>query len=200
MRTSTSIDGRIVKCEFRNDPIVIRINKFNEETAKAFSVAMAKAHESDQPIIPIVIDSYGGIVDSLFSMVSDIQNAEKTVATIVVGKAMSCGSVLMSMGTDGYRFIDKNARVMIHEVAAGDWGKVTDFTARADEIKRINKQLFTLMAANCGKPEDYFVKEMFNRNNADWYLTPEEAVTHGLANKIHVPSMHRKVSIDYTFG
>lgn len=200
MRITTQVDGRIVKCEFRNDPITIRVNKFDEDSAKAFSVAMSKAHESDQPIIPIVIDSYGGIVDSLFSMVSDIQNAEKTVATIVIGKAMSCGSVLMTMGTDGYRFIDKNARVMIHEVAAGDWGKATDFTARAEEIKRINTQLFGLMAANCGKSEDYFVKEMFNRNNADWYLTPEEAIKHGLANKIHIPKMQRDVSVDYTFG
>ena len=200
MRITNHVDGRITKCEFRSEPITIRVNKFNEETAKAFSVAMSKAHESDQPVIPIVIDSYGGIVDSLFSMVSDIQNAEKTIATIVVGKAMSCGSVLMTMGTDGYRFIDKNARVMIHEVSAGDWGKATDFTARADEIKRINTQLFGLMAANCGKAEDYFVKEMFNRNNADWYLTPEEAIKHGLANKIHIPKMQRAVSVDYTFG
>lgn len=199
MRTTTFVDGRITKCEFRHNPVIIRVNKFTEDSAKEFSKLMIKAHESDQPVIPIVIDSYGGIVDSLFSMVSDIQNAEKTVATIVVGKAMSCGAALMTMGSDGYRFIDKNARVMIHEVSSGEWGKVTDFTARADETKRLNQQIFTLMAVNCGKPEDYFVKEMFNRNNADWYLTAEEAVKHGLANKVRIPKMERRVTIDYTF-
>lgn len=199
MRVSTFVDGRITKCEFRHDPVVIRVNKFTEDSAKEFSLLMSKAHDSDQPIIPIVIDSYGGIVDSLNSMVSDIQHADKTIATIVVGKAMSCGSVLMTMGTDGYRYIDKNARVMIHEVSSGDRGKSTDFTNSAEEVKRLNRQIFTLMAANCGKTEEYFIREMFERNNADWFLTPEEAVKHGMANKICVPKMSRDVTINYKF-
>jgi ATP-dependent protease ClpP protease subunit len=76
---------------------------------------------------------------------------------------------------------------------------VTDFAARADEVKRLNTQLFKLMASNCGKLEDYFINQMFERNNADWYLTPEEAVKHDLANHVRVPKLTRKVSIDYTF-
>ena len=53
-------------------PVIIRVNKFDEASAKSFSVLMRKAHNSGQTVIPIIIDSYGGQVYSLMSMISDI--------------------------------------------------------------------------------------------------------------------------------
>jgi len=200
MRVTTQIIGNeITECKFRSVPLLMRVSKFDEESAKKFSEFMSKAHESGQPVIPIVIDSYGGYVDSLISMISDIQNAEKPVATIAVGKAMSCGSFLLSMGTDGYRFIDKNARVMIHEISGGSRGKHTDIVASTEEMKRLNERLFKIMARNCGKPEDFFIKEMFKRGNADWYLSPTETKNLGIANFIRVPKMTRTVTVETRF-
>ena len=72
MKKQVKVDGRISEVKLMNNPIVVRVNKFNEDAAKKFTQDMASAHNSGQNIIPIVIDSYGGQVYSLMSMISDI--------------------------------------------------------------------------------------------------------------------------------
>ena len=99
----------------------VQVNKFDEDSAADFANKMAMAHNTGQGVIPIVIDSYGGQVYSLMSMISNIKAAELPIATIIEGKAMSCGAILFSFGTQGYRFMDPDATVMIgkdscHEV------------------------------------------------------------------------------------
>ena len=74
-------------------PVVIRLNKFNEEEAKKFTEQMQAAHNTGQPVIPVCIDSYGGQVDSLLSMMADIDYSDLPVATIGKGKSMSCGAI-----------------------------------------------------------------------------------------------------------
>ena len=78
-------------------PIVIRVRKFDEVAAKEFSNSINKAQNSGQPIVPVVIDSYGGQVYSLMSMISDIRHSKIPVATIVQGKAMSCGPFCLAL-------------------------------------------------------------------------------------------------------
>ena len=64
--------------ELKNEPIIIRVNKFDEPTAKAFSGAIMKAQNTGQTIIPVIIDSYGGQVYSLMSMISDIKHTPRS--------------------------------------------------------------------------------------------------------------------------
>ena len=103
MKKQVKIDGRISEVKLMNNPVVVRVNKFTEDAAKKFTQDMAAAHNSGQNIIPIVIDSYGGQVYALMSMISDIKCADLPVATIVEGKAMSCGAILFTFGEDGHR-------------------------------------------------------------------------------------------------
>jgi ATP-dependent Clp protease protease subunit len=99
-------DPLIHKCELNRTPVIIRVNKFDEKSAQEFSEKMSDAHNTGQPVIPIVIDSYGGQVYSLMAMISEIEHAELPVATIVEGKAMSCGAILFSFGNKDMRFMD----------------------------------------------------------------------------------------------
>jgi ATP-dependent Clp protease protease subunit len=177
------------------EPKIIRVNEFTEESAKIFSQEMNDAHNTGQNIIPIVIDSYGGYVDSLLSMVSDIEHSDLTVATVCVGKAMSCGSVLLSCGADGFRFADSLSRIMIHEIGAGHFGKNEDLKASAKETDRLQKLVFSMMAKNCGHSNDYFIELMHSKKNADWYLTPKEAKKHNLINEIRVPKLVTEVNV-----
>ena len=57
------------------------------------------------------------------SMISDIKHSSIPVATIVQGKAMSCGAILFSFGAEGKRYMDPDATVMIHDVSSMDRGK-----------------------------------------------------------------------------
>ena len=196
MHWTTDIDPKIKEVELRKQPVIIRVNKFDEESAKKFSAEMAAAHNSGQKVIPVVIDSYGGQVYSLMSMIGAIKHSELPVATIVEGKAMSCGAVLFSFGTDGYRFMDPNATVMIHDVSSMDFGKVEELKAGAKEADRLNTIIYTMMARNCGKKDDYFMKIVDKKKHADWFLDADEAKKHGLANQLRVPAIRVKIDID----
>ena len=199
MNVIKEISGRLSEAELRAEPVIIRVNKFDEEAAKKFDAAMSAAQSTGQPIVPVIIDSYGGQVYSLMSMVSNIRSSKIPVATIIEGKAMSCGALLFSFGASGYRFMDKHATIMIHDVSSGAHGKIEEIKADAKEGDRLNQLLYRQMAANCGKEPEYFLKQIHDRSHADWYLDAEEALNIGLANHIRVPELKVKVDVQFSF-
>ena len=199
MKWTTKISPLLKEFELRKNPVIIRVNKFDEESAKKFSQEIAQAHNTGQKIIPVVIDSYGGQVYSLMAMISDIKNSELPVATIVEGKAMSCGAILFTFGEDGYRFMDPHATVMIHDVSSMDMGKVEELKAGAKEADRLNTIVYKMMSQNCGKKDDYFMKIVDKKKHADWFLDAEEAKKHGMANHIRVPKLNITIEVDIDF-
>ena len=199
MKWISKISPLIKEVELRKNPIIVRVNKFDEESAKKFDQEIAQAHNTGQDVIPVVIDSYGGQVYSLMSMISTVKAAEIPIATIVEGKAMSCGAILFSFGEEGRRFIDLNATVMIHDVSSMAWGKVEEIKADANECDRLNDIVYTMMAQNCGKADDYFKKIVHKKSHADWYLDAQEAKKHNLANHLRVPKLTIDVGVNIDF-
>ena len=189
-----NVSQNIKDIELRHTPVIVRVNKFDEDSAKKFDQEVARAHNTGQKVIPVVIDSYGGQVYSLMSMISAIKHSELPVATIVEGKAMSCGAILFSFGEEGLRFMDPNATIMIHDVSSMDFGKVEELKAGAAEADRLNKKIYTMMARNCGKKDDYFLKIVDKKKHADWFLDADEAKKHNLANQLRIPTM--RISVD----
>ncbi len=195
MHWTSNIDPKVRELELRHSPVMIRVNKFTEESAAEFATKMAMAHNTGQSVIPVVIDSYGGQVYSLMSMISSINASEIPVATIVEGKAMSCGVILFSCGQEGLRFVTPEATLMIHDVSSGAFGKNEEIQASAKETNRLNKMIYTILADNCKKPRDYFTKEVKRRGRADWYVTPNKAVKMGLADHVGLPKLQIDVDV-----
>jgi len=184
MKNIIEVDGRVKTKkpeELVDLPVVVRINKIDaEESFKVFSEEFNKACNNLQPVIPIIVESYGGAVDTAIAMGDLIRTASKPVATIVEGKAMSAEAFLFTFGANGHQYMGPNARLMIHEVASWVQGKVNEIKADAAETDRLNTLVLAIMAKNCGKPADYFLKLIHEKNHADWYLTPAEAKRHNL--------------------
>ena len=193
------ISGLIKDIELRRVPIIVRVNSFDEESAEKFTKLVGEAHNTGQPVIPIVIDSYGGQVYALMAMIAAIKNAELPIATIVQGKAMSCGAVLTTFGEEGRRFADPNATVMIHDVSSMEWGKVEELKASAKEADRLNEKIYTMMAQNCGKADNYFLKIADKKKHADWFLDAEEAKKHNIVNHLRIPKMEISVDVKTNF-
>jgi ATP-dependent Clp protease protease subunit len=180
-------------------PVVIRVKKFDESAAKEFSEKMSSAHNTGQPVVPVIIDSYGGQVYSLMSMISDIMHARIAVATIVQGKAMSCGALLFSFGKEGMRYMDPDATIMIHDVSSMSIGKVEEIKADAEETERLNQKVYKMMAKNCGHHEDYFLDIIHERGHADWFVEADECLKHNLTNHLHIPTLKIEVKVKFDF-
>lgn len=173
----------------------IYVDKFTDSSAREFYNNFQKAKASGQSIIPIIIESYGGCADALISMMDVVQSSDMPVATIALGKAMSCGSFLLSCGTEGMRYAAPSARIMIHHISSGTWGTEPDMQVDMEETKRLQKYLFHMMAENCGKPKNYFLSKLKEKGNTDWYLTAAEAKKHNLVNHVKIPELGTIVEI-----
>ena len=112
---------------------------------------------------------------------------------------MSCGALLFSFGEEGMRYMDPDATVMIHDVSAGQFGKVEELKANAEESERLNKKVYRMMAENIGKSQDYFIKKIHDKGHADWYLDAKECKRINLANHLRVPKLNAKISVDINF-
>ncbi len=195
----SEISPLVKEIELRKQPIIIRVNKFDDKSAADFATKIAAAHSTGQKVIPVIIDSYGGQVYSLMSMIGAVKAAELPVATIVEGKAMSCGAVLLTFGEEGMRFADPNATVMIHDVSSGGWGKIEELKADVAEADRLDEKIYTMMARNCGKKDDYFKKKIFQKKHADWFMDASEAKKHSIVNHLRIPKITVKVDVDIDF-
>lgn len=175
----------------------IWVHGFNEENAQKFNDRVLKTAEKD-PYEPIVvyINSYGGAVDCLASMVSVLDSVPNPVITIATGTAMSCGAMLLSHGD--VRCVGPHARVMIHEVSAAAWGNVNDMKTDTHEVDRLNQYFMGLLARNCGKSLKQ-LKSQFTNERREIYLTPEACVKFGIADHVGIPAVEKHASFELLF-
>jgi ATP-dependent Clp protease protease subunit len=191
------VSNHIKSIELKVDPIIIRVNEFNEDSAKEFVDAMSRAQNTGQNVIPVIIDSYGGQVYSLMAMIGAIKSSRIPVATIVEGKAASCGAILFTFGANGMRYMDPDATLMIHDVSSMAWGKVEEMKVSTREAERLNDKVYKMMARNCEKPEKYFLDIIHQKGHADWYLDGDECMSHNLANHLKIPTFTCKVDLSF---
>jgi len=182
-----------------NHPVTLYVNSFNEEAVVKFKKDMELAQNTGQEVIPIVIDSYGGHVYSLLAMIDIIEQCPRTVATIGLGKMMSCGSVLLSCGEEGYRFAPSNSTVMIHDVSSWTAGKNEEIQSSAAQTDKLNKKIFEIMAVNCGHEKSYFLNKLFQKHHAEWYLSAKEAKKENIIQHIKIPSFNIEVNLNIDF-
>ncbi len=195
MKAIINVSPLIKEYELHYRPVIIYVNEFNDKAAKEFSQKMTLAHNTGQPIIPIVIDSYGGEVYSLLHMISEIENSSLPIMTIAQGKAMSCGAALLSCGAEGMRFAAPTATIMIHDVAAGSIGKIAELKADVKEAERLNQKIFSMMDKNCKQQDGYFIKKVKDRDRADWFLTAKRARKLNLVNHLRVPTLTMDIDV-----
>jgi ATP-dependent Clp protease protease subunit len=130
--------------------------------------------------IKLYINSPGGYVTSGFSMYDTIRSIKSPVSTICTGLAASMGSLLLSAGEKGRRFIQPHARVMIHQPSGGARGPASDIEITAQEILKTKELSARILAENCGQKFEKVMKD-FNR---DHWMGAEESVEYGIVDGV----------------
>ncbi|TWO33691.1 ATP-dependent Clp protease proteolytic subunit [Seonamhaeicola sediminis] len=133
--------------------------------------------------IHLYINSPGGYVTSGFAIYDCIKSLKSDVSTICTGFAASMGSIILSAGTKGKRFIQPHARVMIHQPSGGTRGQASDIEITAKEIILTKELSAQILADNCGQTFEKVMKD-FNR---DHWMGADESVTYGIVDKVLAP-------------
>jgi len=140
--------------------------------------------DADKPgeEIKFYINSPGGMVTSGMVMYDTIQLISSPVSTICMGLAASMGSILLSAGKKGRRFIYPHAEVMIHQPSLGGYFQATsaDIEIQANQIRKTKEIGAKILAQNCGKTVEQIMKD-FDR---DYWMDAKEAVTYGIVDKV----------------
>jgi len=100
------------------------------------------------------------------------------ISTICAGLAASMGSIILSAGEKGRRFVLPNARVMIHQPSGGAGGPAADIEIQMDEIIKVKKSGAEILANNCGQTVDKVMKD-FNR---DYWMSADESIEYGIVD------------------
>ncbi len=130
--------------------------------------------------IQLLINSPGGYVTSGFAIYDTITSLKSPVSTICTGLAASMGSILLSIGKKGRRFIQPHARVMIHQPSGGAQGQAANIEIQAREIIKTREIGARILAENCGQPFEKIMKD-FNR---DYWMDAQESVEYGIVDGI----------------
>ena len=152
-----------------------------EHTASVLCAQMLFLESQDsKKDITLYINSRGGLITAGMAIYDTMQYVRSDIQTIVIGEACSMGSLLASSGTKGKRFMLPHSRHMIHQPLGGTRGQATDIEIHAREILRWKDELTKIYEKNTGKA----FEELKNDMERDKFMTPEEAVKYGLADKI----------------
>lgn len=148
--------------------------------------------ESPDKEINLYINSPGGSVTAGLSIYDTMQFVKCNIRTIVMGQAASMGSFLAQAGTAGKRVVLPESRTMIHRVSSGTRGtsgsvhvqelEFEDARRHFEESKRLNQRLTELYVKHNTAGKTY--EELFDTMKFDTFLSAEEAVENGLADKV----------------
>lgn len=132
--------------------------------------------------VQIFINSPGGSVIHGQGIYDTMQYIAPDVATICTGLAASMGAVLLCAGTEGKRACLPHARVMIHQPLGGMQGQVTDMEISYNLIKKLQKELYDILAKHTGQDYD----KIFEDCKRDNWMTSGEAKEYGLVDEVLV--------------
>lgn len=130
--------------------------------------------------IQIYLNSPGGQVYSGLGIYDTIQYIKPDVSTICTGMAASMAAVILCAGAKGKRFALPHSRVMIHQPMGGTQGQASDIEIEAQEIMKIKRELYDIIAEHTGKDFEQVWKDC----DRDHWMIAAEAKEYGLIDQI----------------
>jgi len=134
----------------------------------------------DERDISMYINSPGGSVIDGLGLVDTMNYINCDISTTCIGMAASMGSVLLSNGAKGKRFVLPHSRVMIHQVSSGAQGVLKDLEIELEQTRRCKNDLYEILAKNTNKSFEEIERDC-DRN---YWLIGKEAVEYGIVDKV----------------
>lgn len=161
--------------------VVFLIGEINQGSAARVMMQMLYLENQKRGAdINFYINSPGGSVDDTLALYDTMRFMSSPVSTYCLGRAYSGGSVLLTAGQKGKRFILPHAKVMIHQPYGGVTGQAEDIRIQAEQIIKAKAQLNGILSHHTGQPIEVIQRDA----ERDKYFTAEEALRYGLVDEV----------------
>lgn len=132
--------------------------------------------------ITFYINTPGGSITAGMAIYDTMKLISSPIRVVVTGMAASMGSILLCGADKGMRVLYPHSRVLIHQpLISGQMVAVAvDIHIQAQEMERLRDELNTILSESSGQPLEKIQKD----TDRDFYMTADEAIAYGLADKI----------------
>ncbi|KPK77189.1 MAG: hypothetical protein AMJ79_04175 [Phycisphaerae bacterium SM23_30] len=165
------------------DRVIFLGGAMDDETANLIIAQMLfLSNEDAKADVHFYVNSPGGSVTAGLAIYDTMRYLRCEVSTYCVGLAASMGAVLLLGGTAGKRHMLPHASVLLHQplIRGRITGPATDLQIEAEEMIRVRRRLYNIIARHTGKDLATIEKDC-DRN---YWMDAQQAVEYGLADKI----------------
>lgn len=175
-------DTNILMHSNEDSRIVVLYGGVSEQSIAASIVQLLYLANQNHKPIHLVVSTYGGSVDEMFSLYDTIKFLPCPVHTIALGKVMSAGVLLLASGVKGKRVIGSSARIMMHPISGGFYGNVFESMNETNEHQRLHSLMTCALEKETKMSREKI--ELIMKSGHDYYLTAEDAIKLGIVDKI----------------
>jgi ATP-dependent Clp protease protease subunit len=161
--------------------IVLVSTQITDQTASLIIAQLIHlSHEDPEAPIHMYISSPGGVVYAGMGIYDTMKMIPNQISTLAVGFTASFGTVLLTAGSKGHRYVLPNATIHMHQPLGGAQGQASDIEIQANEILRLKKRINEILAENTGQD----LEKIEQDTNRDVYMDAKQAVEYGLVDQI----------------
>ena len=164
-----------------------------KDSDKSSSEIVAELQALTVKNITVHINSYGGEVAEGLAIYNTLKNSDKNVTTICDGFACSAASVVFMAGSK--RLMNKASLLMVHNAWSIAQGNADDLEKAAKDLRTISE------ACKAAYLEQATIsdKEMQKLMDKETWITPDDAVSYGLATEVVEPEEDDSKASDSAF-
>jgi ATP-dependent Clp protease, protease subunit len=133
----------------------------------------------------LYIDSPGGDVTGLFTILDTMHMVRSAVHTRCVGLAASSAAVILAAGT-GIRSATLNSRILLHQPHGGAQGSARDIEIHAREFAFLRRRIEEILSEQTGQS----IQRIREDTDRDYWLTAAEAQEYGVIDEIVPRARH----------
>lgn len=134
--------------------------------------------------ISVFLNTPGGSITAGLAIYDTMQFVKCNVATYCIGQAASMGAVLLAGGKKNKRFVLPHSRVLIHQPFGEIGGTTIDVSIHTREMIRLRNIINEILSKHTGQALEKIEKD----TERDYFMSAQEAVEYGLADKIIYPN------------
>lgn len=171
---------------FNNNRIIYLTGTIDENPVSNVIASLFSLLKKDsKKPINLVISTYGGSIYDmlgLYDAISYVKSVGCPVHTIGLAKIMSAGVLLLACGSHGHRLVGEHTSIMYHLGKDEIHGDMFEISNGLKELERIDILVNKLLSKHTNMSIEQIDELLKERQ--DVYITAEEAIKMGIADKI----------------
>lgn len=153
-------------------------------TYDRFRDALRRIEQIDAEQIVVNIRSTGGDVNDALLIHDALEQLPARITTRCYGYTASAATIIAQAASEGCREISANALYLIHTAICSTEGNAAEIAGKIDLLRQTDARIAAVYAARSGRPAAEFETLMAENNGNGRWLSPQEAVEAGLADRV----------------